>query len=124
MIDFKKEITPDGIAIVSLAGWLEEYSCPYFSSCMQDLVSDGVEEIVIDCSGLGLISSSCLGSLIRSNKRAKGRISLANVSSAPLEVVGFLGLKKLFGIYPSVNVAVSRARLRLRHNSSRQAVAA
>lgn len=113
MIDFKREITYDGIAIVSLEGWLEEFSCPYFSGCMKDLIDDGYDEIIIDCSGLGLISSSCLGSLIRSNKRAKGRsgnISLANVSSAPLEVIGFLGVRKLFGVYPSIEAALKRAR--------------
>jgi len=113
MIDFKREITYDGIAIVSLEGWLEEFSCPYFSGCMKDLIDDGYDEIIIDCSGLGLISSSCLGSLIRANKRARGRngkITLANVNSAPLEVIGFLGVKKLFGIYPSVEAALGRAR--------------
>ena len=115
MIDFKREVTPDGIAIVSLEGWLEEFSCPYFAGCMRDLSDDGYDEIIIDCTGLGLISSSCLGSLIRSNKRAKRgnvTISLANVSSAPLEVIGFLGLNKLFGIHASVEAALSRARKR------------
>ena len=115
MIDFNREITDDGIAIVSLEGWLEEFSCPYFAGCMRDLSDDGYDEIIIDCSSLGLISSSCLGSLIRSNKRAQRKdvtISLANVSSAPMEVIGFLGLRKLFGIHPSVEAALSRARKR------------
>ena len=126
MIDFQKEITSDGIAIIRLEGWLEEFSCPYFSSCMQDLINDGIEEIVIDCSGLGLISSSCLGSLIGSNKRAKrrnGSISLANVHSAPLEVMGFLGLRKLFGVHSSVNAALCRARMRMRRKNRELAVA-
>ena len=115
MIDFKREITPDGIAIVSLEGWLEEFSCPFFSGCMQDLSNEGFDEIVIDCSGLGLVSSSCLSNLVRLNRRAKKQnsaISLANVNSALLEVIGFLGMTKLFGIYPSVDAAVTRARKR------------
>ena len=113
MIDFQREVTSDGIVIVRLEGWLEEISCPYFSGCMRDLLDDGFDQIVVDCSNLGLIRSSCLGNLIRSNKRVKqrdGSITLANVNSALLEVLGFLGLTKLFGIYPSVEAAVTRAR--------------
>ena len=129
MIDFQREITSDGIAIVRLEGWLEEISCPYFSGCMQDLLSEGFDEIIIDCSNLDLIRSSCLGNLIRSNKRAKlqdGSIKLANVNSALLEVLAFLGLARLFGIYATVEAAVKRARKdrKVKASSHREPVAA
>ena len=43
-----------------------------------------------------------------------GRIILANVNSSILEVIGFLGLKQLFGIYPSCEQALIRIRRRLK----------
>ena len=115
MVDFEREITLDGIAIVRVGGWLEKFSCPYFAGCMKDLKEDGYEEIIIDCSDLGLISSSCLRDLIRSNKRSgqSGTTALANVNTALTEVIGFLGLKNLFRVYSSVDDALAQARKRM-----------
>jgi len=62
---------------------------------MEELIGDGHHEIVIDCTELGLISSSCLSTLIKGRRRVSkrgGRIILANVNSSILEVIGFLGL--------------------------------
>ena len=117
MIDFKRTITNDGIAIVRVEGWLEEFACPYFVGCMEDLIKDGHREIVIDCTNLGLLSSACLSSLIKARRRAVksgGRIILANPNSSILEVIGFLGLKSLFGIYPTCDQALIKIRRRLR----------
>ena len=84
---------------------------------MEELIRDGHREIVIDCTELGLISSSCLSTLIKGRRRVSkrgGRIILANVNSSILEVIGFLGLKQLFGIYPSCEQALIRIRRRLK----------
>ena len=120
MIDFKKTITNDGIAIVKVDGWLKDFACPYFFGCMEDLIKDGHHEIVIDCSELELISSSCLNSLIRARGRAKkhnGSIVLANVNSTTSEVIGFLGLSRLIGIFPSVDEALLKIRRKLQKTS-------
>lgn len=117
MIELKKTMTHDDIAIVKVNGWLEDFSCPFFSGKMEQLIRDGHREIVIDCEDLGLISSSCLNSLIKARKRATkggGQIVLANVNASILEVIGFLGLTRLFGIYPSVDRALIKVRRKMR----------
>ena len=120
MIDVEKTLTHDNIAIVKVSGWLESFSCPYFFGCMEDLTRDGHREIVIDCEEIGLISSSCLNSLIKARQRASkdgGLIVLANVNTTVLEVIGFLGLKRLFGIYPSVDKALIKLRRNIRREN-------
>jgi len=120
MIDFEKTLTHDGIAVVKVNGWLEAFTCPYFFGCMEDLSRDGHREIVIDCEDIGLISKSCLNNLIKARQRARkggGQIVLANVHTSLLEVIGFLGLKRLFGIYPSVDQALIKIRRNLRRQN-------
>ena len=127
MIDFNKALTHDDIAVVKISGWLEAFSCPYFFECMEDLINDGHREIVIDCEDLGLISSSCLNSLIKARQKALkggGQIVLANVNATILEVIGFLGLKRMFGIYPSVDVALIKLRGKLRRGNRKRVTAA
>ena len=81
------------------------------------MIKDDHREIVIDCTNLGLLSSACLSSLIKARRRAVksgGRIILANANSSILEVIGFLGLKSLFGIYPTCDQALIKIRRKLR----------
>jgi len=123
MIDFVKTVTHDGIAIVKVDGWLESFSCPYFFGCMEDLIRDGHREIVIDCAAIGLISSSCLSSLMRARQRTQklgGKIVLANVNASVLEAIGFLGLKPFFGVYPTVDQALIQTRRKMRRQNHKQ----
>ena len=87
---------------------------------MEDLNRDGYREIVIDCEDIGLISRSCLNTLIKARQRARkdgGQIVLANVNTSLLEVIGFLGLKRMFGIYPSVDRALIKIRQKMRRKN-------
>lgn len=127
MIDFNSILTDDDIAIVQVAGRLEAFSCPYFFGCMEDLIIDGHREIVIDCGRIGPISNSCLSSLMKARQKAKkagGNIVLANVNATVLEAIGFLGLKRLFGVYPSVDHALAKLREKMRRQNRSLASAA
>ena len=87
---------------------------------MEDLNRDGYREIVIDCEDIGLISRSCLNTLIKARQHARkdgGQIVLANVNTSLLEVIGFLGLKRMFGIYPSVDRALIKIRRKMRRKN-------
>ena len=113
MIDFESTKTEDGISIVSVEGWFEDFSCRYFLGCMDDFLKEGHREIVIDCENLAAVSSGCLGNLIRAQLRAKrqgGTIVLANVNNSIQEVIGFLGLNRLFGIYSTLDEALLKTR--------------
>ena len=117
MIDFNSTLTDDDIAVVQVAGQLEAFSCPYFFGCMVDLIGDGHREIVIDCGRIGPISNSCLNNLMKARQKAKkagGHIVLANVNATILDVVGLVGLKRMFGVYPSVDHALATLRRKMR----------
>ena len=119
MIDYERTMTEDGISIVSVEGWFDNFSCHYFLECMDDLLKEGHREIVIDCENLGAISSGCLGNLIRAQLGAKnqgGRIVLANVNNSFHEVIKLFGLTRLFGIYSTLDVALSKTRGRSGRN--------
>ena len=118
MIDFEKTLTEDNIAIVSVEGRMEDFSCRYFFGCMEDLLQDGHREIVIDCENLGVISNAYLGCLIKAQRRARkqgGAIVLANVNNSVHESVGFLGLNFLLGIHSTLEVALAKTRRKFRH---------
>ena len=121
MIDFNRSFTQDGIAIVSVEGQLEDFACPYFFGCMEDLLQEGHREIVIDCDGIGMVSIGCLSSLSNARRHARqqgGSIVLANVNSSILKKVGLPSLSKLFGIYPSLDAALETTRRKLRRNKT------
>ena len=113
IIDFLNTVADDGILIVSDVGWLEDFSCRYLLGCIDDLLKEGHREIMINCQNLGVISSSCLGSLVRAQLRAKTQgsaIVLANVDNSIHEAIGFLGLNRLFGMFTTLGVVLSRTR--------------
>ena len=120
MIDFKSTFTEDNIAVVNVLGKLEDFACPYFFGCMEDLLQDGHREIVIDCQGIAMITAGCLRSLFKARRLANkqgGQIVLANVNDSILELIGLPSLKKLFGIYPSLDAALIKTRRNLRRKS-------
>jgi len=109
MIDFETEITEDGIVIASIRGNLDALTTEYFFECMETLINDGHRKIIVDCDGLGYISSVGLGNMVRARAKAiksGGRIYLAAINAAIAEAMTFSGLGKLFDIYPTAKMAL------------------
>lgn len=121
MIDFQTVITPDHIVTISVYGKLDESTCDYFFQCIDDLISEGYREIIIDCEGLGFISSYGWGLLVKSRRKSQkiaGRIHLAGVNSIVSEVIAFLRFDQLFGIFPTVESALAKVRTRTNNAGS------
>lgn len=106
MIDFKTEKHPGGTAVVSVDGQLDDTNRNYFFDCVRDLLDEGVAQIIVDCRGLGFVSSAGLAGLVKARNQAQtkgGKIYLTHVSAAIVNVLNLTKLNKLLAIYPSTS---------------------
>ncbi len=95
---------PDGIAVVSVMGSLNEEQRDYFFGCVGELFRDGYTRIVIECDGLGFLSSGALAGLIGARRYARsrgGKIYLTHLNSTITEILHLTKLNRLFAIYPT-----------------------
>ena len=112
MIDFQSYVSdqdPD-IRVVSLQGNLDSDSAAYFFSCLEALVEEGHQQMVIDCSGVEHISSMGLGMLMRIHSRMKkvgGIVKLACLNSNVAAVFSVVGFDIILQIYPNVGDAIA-----------------
>lgn len=98
------------ILAVILTGKLDDETCKYLMDCVEGDVLDGRTKMVLDCGKLEYITSMGLGTLVRVNSRMKklgGDVKLANVHGVVAQVIGVVGLNKLFQIYGSTDEAVA-----------------
>ena len=106
MFDFQTKKVNPTTAIVTVQGSLDESNRDYFFGCLQDLIGDGFVNIIVDCDGLGFISSSGLAGLIIARGKAiknGGKIFLTHVQSTIADVLQVTRLNSLFSIYPSTS---------------------
>jgi anti-sigma B factor antagonist len=98
------------IVAVVLSGVLDENTCSYLLGCVEDEILDGRKKLILDCGQVTYISSMGLGTLVRVNSRMKkigGDVKLASVKGAVAQVMGVVGLNRIFQIYPSVDDAIA-----------------
>ncbi len=112
MFDFQYEKVgkQQDILAVILTGKLDEETCSYLVDCVSEDILDGRKKVILDCGRLEYISSMGLGSLVRVNSRMKklgGDVKLAAVLGVVAQVMGVVGLNKLFQIYPTVDDAIA-----------------
>lgn len=110
MIDFETKQLPGGIAVVSVRGSLDEATRNYFFECVADLIDEGFVNIVVDCDGLGHISSAGLAGLIRARSQVQnkgGKIYLTHVEATIADVLAVTKLNKLLDIYPTTREIVA-----------------
>ena len=104
MIDFETTQLPGGIVVVNVRGSLDDASRDYFFDCVSDLIEEGFLHIIVDCAGLGHISSAGLAALIRARSQAQskdGKIYLTHVEATIADVLALTKLNKLLSIYPT-----------------------
>ena len=109
MFDYQIDRLPSEIAVVSVTGNLDDVNREYFFGCIEGLMSEGYEKIVIDCDGLGFVSSSGLASMLKARaklQRQGGKIYLAAVNATIAEVLNISRLNRLFSIFPTRRDAV------------------
>ena len=113
MFDYETRIEADGIAIVSVRGSLDTETREYFFECLGGLISDGHDCIIVECHGLGFVSSSGLAGLISARRRAQsqgGKIYLTHLSPTVIEVLKVTKLNTLFAVYPTTEELLVQLR--------------
>ena len=101
----------DGVAVLSLEGFLDAHTAPQFEEAIQKEINAGHRRIVIHCEKLTYISSAGLGvfmSFIEELREAGGDIKISGVIPKVLQVFEILGFQSLFDIVDTVPEAVAR----------------
>jgi anti-anti-sigma factor len=92
--------TKRDLAVIYLSGDLKKTSLRKFKLEVKELVSDGFQQIIVDCRELGFISSRGLAALLWARSTG-GTIYLTHVSSMIGEVLNITNLSKLLKIEPT-----------------------
>ena len=109
MIDFDFETTKKGTLVVRIRGFLDHESNEYFFDCVKEQVGNGHKHIVINCEGLGHLTSVGLGAMVRARARtakAGGTIYLARVDAKIMQVFSLVKFDRLFDIFPTEREAI------------------
>lgn len=112
MFDFEyKQVGKDkDIVAVVLSGTLDESNYNFLLECVSEEILEGRKKLILDCVDLTFISSMGLGMLVRVHSRMKklgGDVKLAAVQGMVANVLGVVGLNKIFNIYPTVGEAIA-----------------
>ena len=119
MIDFDTQYFASGTAVVSVRGDLNETNREYFFGCVKDLIADGISRIVVDCDGLGNVTSSGLAAMLTARRKAEsagGTVLLSHVDSRLAGLLNLTRLNRILSIFPTTSQAldhfnVNRERL-------------
>ena len=112
MIDYicsQHSYHPD-VLIVEASGKLDSVTSEYLLNCIESLVKDGAEKIVLDCGDLNHINSMGLAMLVRANSRLRkqgGTMSIASASGPVAEVLQLVRFDRLFWFFPDVDEAAA-----------------
>lgn len=113
MFDFETTLLPGGIAVVRAEGKMDDSNRTYFFECVSDLINDGYGAIVVDCEGLGNVSSSDLGGLVRARSHVQskgGTIYLTHVNAMIVDILNMTKLNQILAIYPTTNELLEKLK--------------
>ena len=82
---------------VALGGEFDLDAAPHFSSCTDEVVANGTENVVIDLAGLTFIDSTGVAALVDCHQRLKAsgrRLRVINIGVQPACVFDLAGLSE------------------------------
>jgi anti-anti-sigma factor len=110
MIDFEIDHVSQSTSIIRVRGDLDGSTRDYFFDCISDLLGDCGEEtnkiknVIVECNGLGILSSSGMAALLTSRKNAEKRgtkIYLTHLNSTVAKALEITKLNSLLAVYPT-----------------------
>jgi anti-sigma B factor antagonist len=108
-MEFYYRDTDRDVLILRADGGIDSHNAQEFLSQLQRLIEAGARKLVVDCSGLGYISSFGITTFIRLHKRMSehgGNVKLAAVQAPLFRLLEITRLNQVFHAYPSVEEAV------------------
>ncbi len=114
MIDFNsKQVTTESV-VVAVRGQLNDITRVYFFDYLEDEIANGSRNVIVDCGGLGFLSSAGMAALLSARKRAQtqgGRIYLTHLNSIVATALSLTKLGSLLAIFPTNEDALETVRL-------------
>ncbi|MFD9439378.1 STAS domain-containing protein [Streptomyces sp. NPDC060006] len=104
-----------GWAVVRVSGEMDLVTSPVLRQRMHEAVADGRRDVVLDLSEVLFCDSSGVGVLIATRRlirSCQGRLRLILPAQGAVDgshvnrVLGALGVRRLFDVYPDVDAAV------------------
>jgi anti-sigma B factor antagonist len=112
-VEFYYHDVDKDVLILRADGRIDGSTGEEFVGNLQRLVEAGARKTIIDCSGLGHISSSGVGVLMRLHRKlwaVGGDVKVAAVSGTAFHLLELTKLAELFDIYPTVDAALEAFR--------------
>lgn len=100
----------DGIAIITLEGYVDAHTAPQFENAVQAELDAGRVRIVVDCSQLTYISSAGLGvfmSFVEEVRELDGDIKICGLVPKVRQTFEILGFPDLFEMTDDLGSALS-----------------
>jgi anti-sigma B factor antagonist len=101
------------VLILKADGGIDSTNAEEVVAELTRLVESGIRKLVVDCTGLGYISSTGVGVLVRLHKTlgsVGGQAKVASVRGPVFRLLELTKLAELFEIYPSVEDALAAFR--------------
>ncbi|HZY00568.1 MAG TPA: STAS domain-containing protein [Dermatophilaceae bacterium] len=99
-----------GATVVHVGGEIDVYTAPVLREHLDEHISSGRTDLVVDLGGVTFMASTGLGVLVGRLKlvrAANGTIRLVCSNDRILSVFSITGLDKVFQIFPSVDDALA-----------------
>jgi len=96
--------------VVHVGGEIDVYTAPELREHLDELISQGSHDLVVDLGGVTFMASTGLGVLVGRLKLVRvknGTLRLVCASERILSVFSITGLDKVFQIFPSVDEALA-----------------
>jgi anti-sigma B factor antagonist len=100
----------DGIEVVDVEGEIDIYTAPRLRELLNDLVSQGSCQLIVNLDQVGFLDSTGLGVLAGGLKRVRahdGSLDLVCTRERILKIFRITGLTKVFGIHQTVDQALA-----------------
>ncbi len=99
----------DGAFLISVSGEGDMYTAPCLRDELVEAIASGSKKVLVDMTDVSFVDSTVLGLLVQANKRlraAGGRLAVACGDANVVRVIQLTALDRLFGVYPSRELAV------------------
>jgi len=96
--------------VVVVHGEIDVYTAPSLRERLNELVSSGHYDLIVDMEGVDFLDSTGLGVLVGGLKRARshdGSLQLVCAQERILKVFRITGLTKVFPIHPTLDAALA-----------------
>jgi anti-anti-sigma factor len=97
------------VDLVTVSGRIDSSNASELDAALKDLASKGRNQVVLELSEVGYMSSAGLRAIVsalRENKRANGDVRLACISDRVADVLELAGVESLFERFDDTTAAV------------------